>query len=165
MTMRWKINLKSAHVEAIAQGISETLNCFDRRISGQKNDTCINESFDSIGSGQTEPPGDDGAPVVAHQKHLLHLEGVQQRHQVSHDVEDRVAAGRRWSIAVPVPAEVGDDGAIPLRGEVEHLVAPRVPQLWEAVEEEYGRRPFAQLRHVHVDAVDLQFLVHDLIHF
>jgi hypothetical protein len=53
----------------------------------------------------------------------------------------------------PVAAHVGGDGVVSGGGERGELVAPGIPELGEAVEEDDGR-PLARLGQVQVDAVD-----------
>lgn len=72
-------------------------------------------------------------------------------------------------VGVAVAAEVGGDAAVATGGEVEELVAPRVPELGEAMEEEDGGRRRTTIRraglgYVHVDAIDAQSRVLDCFH-
>jgi len=95
----------------------------------------------------------------------LDAERVEQRHDVADDVEGGVGrdVGRRGGAAVA--AEVGRHAAVAPRGQVRHLVAPRVPELREAVQEHNRGVPFgARLRHVHRDAVRLHRPVPDRRH-
>jgi len=92
--------------------------------------------------------------------YLAEAEHVEERDDVADDVEGGVGGdvGRRAGAAVA--AEVGRHAAVAPRGQVLHLVAPRVPELREAVQEYHHRLRArfllaAALRHVHRDAVRL----------
>jgi hypothetical protein len=90
------------------------------------------------------------------------VEGVEERDEVADDVEDGVGGRIRRRGGAAVAPEIGRDAAVAARGEVAHLVAPRVPELREAVHEQHRRRGGvhgAGLRHVHRDAVGLQLPV------
>jgi ribosomal protein S13 len=91
-------------------------------------------------------------------------ERVEQGDDVADDVEGGVGrdVGRRGGAAVA--AEVRRHAAVAPRGQVRHLVAPRVPELREAVQEHHRGRAVAVgagLRHVHRDAVRLHRPVPD----
>jgi hypothetical protein len=93
---------------------------------------------------------------------LREPEVVEERDEVPDDVEDGVG-GRVLRRGGPsVAAEVGRDAAVAARRQVPHLVAPRGPQLREAVHEQHGWRGGgrrAGLGDVHRDAVDLHLPV------
>ena len=76
---------------------------------------------------------------MAHQKHLLNPHFVKHPHQVPHDVQGGVLVGGRRRVGVAVAAEVRGDGSIPGGWEEINLVAPWVPELREAVQEENWR--------------------------
>jgi len=90
-------------------------------------------------------------------RHLCELEVVKERDDVADDVEDGVGGGVGRRGGVAVAAEVGGQRAEPTGVERGHLVAPREPELREAVEEEH-RRPIlgATLGNVDGDAVDVR---------
>lgn len=72
-------------------------------------------------------------------------------------------------VGVAVATEVGGDAAVAKGGEVEELMAPSVPELGEAMEEEDGGRRRTTIRraslgYVHVDAIDAQSRVLDCFH-
>jgi hypothetical protein len=90
------------------------------------------------------------------------VEGVEERDDVADDMEDGVGVRFRRRGGAAVASEVGCHAAVAARGEVAHLVAPRVPELREAVHEQHRRRGGvhgAGLRDVHRDAVGLQLPV------
>ena len=77
---------------------------------------------------------------------------------------DRVIRGGGRGRSVAVAAEIGCNGPETAGGESADLVAPRVPELGEAVDKHHhGAGAF--LRHVHVNAVDGQLSVLDALHF
>ena len=61
------------------------------------------------------------------------VKGVDERDEVADDVEDGIRPDVVGGFGVAVAAEIGGDGAVDTGGEGEDLVAPRVPQLGEAV--------------------------------
>ena len=71
-------------------------------------------------------------------------------------MERGVSGGGGGGRSLAEAAKVGGDGAVAGGSEGGNLVAPRVPELGEAVEEEHDRAG-AFLRHVHGDAVHLHF--------
>ncbi|KAE8701922.1 hypothetical protein F3Y22_tig00110503pilonHSYRG00087 [Hibiscus syriacus] len=97
-------------------------------------------------------PSDDRTLTFPDQEHLFHAKGVEEAHQIPHDVENGVGIrlGRRSGVSVAT--EVGSQAKVAegyLRYE---LVLPRVPELREAVQEEdFGAG--AERCHVHFYAV------------
>ena len=89
---------------------------------------------------------------MTHEEDLAETERVEEGDEVAHDVESGVAGRGGRGVGVAVAAEVGGDGAVAEGGEGEELVAPWVPELWEAVEEE-DWWAFTNLCNVHVYAV------------
>ena len=118
-----------------------------------EDDAHVDQSPNPVGPEQAEVPGNEGAPIVAHEEDPIQTKCVQEGYEVADDVEDGVTGGGGRRVGVAVAAEVGGDGTVAAGGSREHLVAPRVPELREAVEEEH-RRAGARLRNVHVYAVD-----------
>jgi hypothetical protein len=85
------------------------------------------------------------------------LEVVKERDQVADDVEDGVGGGVGGHGRVAVATEVGGQRAEAAGGERGHLVAPREPELREAVDEEDRRRVGgAALGDVEGNAVDVR---------
>jgi len=74
---------------------------------------------------------------MTHQKNLLDSQSVEKPDEVGDDVEDGVWGSVGRSVGVAVAAEVRGDGPVARSGEGQKLVAPRVPELREAVEEQY----------------------------
>jgi hypothetical protein len=90
-------------------------------------------------------------------RHLCELEVVKERDQVADDVEDGVGGGVGGHRRVAVATEVGSQRAEAAGGERGHLVAPREPELREAVDEEDRRRVGgAALGDVEGNAVDVR---------
>lgn len=90
--------------------------------------------------------------------YLGELEGVEEGDEVPDEVEDGVGGVLRRRGGAAVAAEVGRDAAVAARGQVPHLVAPRVPQLREPVHEQHrggGAAARPRLRDVHRDPVRL----------
>lgn len=77
--------------------------------------------------------------VVPHHHHLGEGEVIEEGDEVSDDVEDGVGGGVVGDGGVAVAAEVGGEGAEAAGGEGGHLVAPRQPELREAMDEEHRR--------------------------
>lgn len=98
------------------------------------------------------------------EKNPVQVQRIEQADQIADYVERRVAGRARWRVGVTVAAKVGGDGAVAEVGEVEHLVAPGVPELREAVEEEHGWTG-ADLSYVHVYPVCLDGAVLDFLHW
>jgi hypothetical protein len=103
---------------------------------------------------QAEAPGGERAPVVRGHEHLPLAERVEERHQVADDVQRGVLLGAAVGhVGAAVPAHVGRHGAVPRGGQRRHLVAPGVPRLREAVEQQHRWRAGRPgLRHVHAHA-------------
>jgi len=75
---------------------------------------------------------------MAHQKNSLDSQSVEKPDEVGDDVEGGVRGSVGRGVGVAVAAEVGGDGPVAHGGEGQKLVAPRVPKLREAVEEQYN---------------------------
>jgi hypothetical protein len=90
-------------------------------------------------------------------QHLWEAEVVEERDHVADKMEDGVGLWVGGDGGVAVAAEVGGQRAEAAGGERGHLVAPREPQLREAVDEE-DRRPGggAALGDVEGNAVDVR---------
>ncbi|KAL6981990.1 hypothetical protein U1Q18_023608 [Sarracenia purpurea var. burkii] len=118
----------------------ERLDCGNPR---DEIDTQIDQSLDPIGSEEAQEPRHVGAPVVAHHRHLLSAghDGVEQRNEVVDNLEDgelgEVADGSTGGVAVA--EEIGSHDSVSSCCHVQNLVAPQVPELWEAVDEEDHR--------------------------
>lgn len=80
---------------------------------------------------------------------LAMTEVVEEADEVADEVRDGVGGGAEGGVGVTVATEVGGDGAEAGGGEGGHLVAPGVPRLREAVEEEHQVGALPLLRHVH----------------
>jgi hypothetical protein len=89
---------------------------------------------------------------MAYQEDLVDTQMVEKADEVADDVEHSVGGGGGRRVSVSISAEVGGDAAVAEGREVEKLVAPRVPELREAVEEE-DRRACPYRRYVHVYAI------------
>ena len=129
-----------------------------------KHHTHVYQSFNPIRPKQAELPGHGSAPVVTDKEHLVETEFVKKGDKVADDVEGGVTGGGGRGVGVTVPAEVGGDGSVAEGGESEELVAPRVPELWEAVEEE-DWWALTNLCNVHADAVYFEVSVLNFLHF
>lgn len=70
------------------------------------------------------------------QEDLVDTQMVEKADEVADDVERSVGGGRGRRVSLSKSAEVGGYAAVAEGREVEKLVAPRVPELREAVEEE-----------------------------
>jgi hypothetical protein len=83
-------------------------------------------------------PSKDRTPVVSHHEHLVLVGGygVQERNEITHHVEARVAGGLNRRVRVAVAAEVESHGSVAERGQGYDLVPPRVPELRETMQEE-----------------------------
>ena len=74
---------------------------------------------------------------MAHQKNSLDSQSVDKPDEVGDDVEGGVRGSVGRGVGVAVAAEVRGDGPVARSGEGQKLVAPHVPNLREAVEEQY----------------------------
>ncbi|CAI0423389.1 unnamed protein product, partial [Linum tenue] len=146
-------HLKPAEVVFIAVGSSKGVDEAEGMGLAERRDAEVDHGGDPVGSEPAKVPGHGGSPIVPDQEDLVDLEGVEEADQVADDVEGGVFGRRRGRVGVAVPAEVRGDAAVAEGGEGEELVAPRVPELREAVEEEDGGRPGSDGGHVHVDSV------------
>lgn len=79
-------------------------------------------------------------------------ECVNEGDEVADDVEHGVGGHVGRGVGIAEASEVGGDGAVAAVGEGEDLVAPRVPEFREAMEEE-DYRALPLLGYVHVDAI------------
>ena len=89
---------------------------------------------------------------MSHHEHLIGADGVQHSDDVAKDVKVSVAGDVGGGVGVAVAPEVGSHGSVAERGEGVELVAPGVPKLGEAMEEE-NDWTFSFLREVNVDSV------------
>ena len=96
------------------------------------------ESFHPVGMGAGEGPGDDPTPVMADEHDTFVGQPVGQLGDIpadgSHAVLYDLGELRRRVVA----AQVGGDGGV-VPAEFGQLVAPLVPALGEAVEEQHQR--------------------------
>lgn len=96
---------------------------------------------------------------------LALAEDVEEGDEVADDVEDGVGCVVGRGVGVAVATEVGCHAAVAVAGEGEDLVAPGVPELREAMEEEDRRRVgWPGLGDVHGDAIDGHRPVLDAFH-
>lgn len=157
--------LDPADVVVVAEERPEAVDGLPRGAAGRVGDAERDERAHPVGPEQAEAPGHERAPVVRRHEHLALAERVEERHQVPHHVQRGVLRGRivvvvvaprRRRVGAAVPAQVRRHGAVPGRGQRPHLVAPGVPQLREAVQQQHrGRaccRCRAGLRHVQAHA-------------
>ncbi|KAK2965189.1 hypothetical protein RJ640_019944 [Escallonia rubra] len=85
---------------------------FIQKMSGLEHNAHVNQRLDPVGPEQAEVPRDYRPPVMTHQEHLLQPQRIEEPHQVSDDVERRVAGVRRRGVCVAVAPEVGSDGTV-----------------------------------------------------
>jgi hypothetical protein len=164
-----RCHLDPADVVVVAEERPEAVDGLPRGAAGRVGDAERDERAHPVGPEQAEAPGHERAPVVRRHEHLALAERVEERHQVPHHVQRGVlrgrivvvvAAPRRRRVGAAVPAQVRRHGAVPGRGQRPHLVAPGVPQLREAVQQQHRgrasccccRRRAAGLRHVQAHA-------------
>ncbi|KAL5983713.1 hypothetical protein ACLOJK_017804 [Asimina triloba] len=129
----------------------------------------------SGGSFQRIDRYDEGSGVVEMRENLinvLHLylilcEEIKKGKEIANEVENGVAGWRRRGIGVAVAAHVRRDGSVASSCEGVDLVPPRIPQLWEAMEEQDNGAPFfAFLRHVQPYTIHRYRLMLDaVLHF
>ena len=108
-------------------------------------------------------PDHHGAPVVPYEGGRVVAEVVEQAVEIAGELVRPVVGDLGRVRAAAVAAQVGGVGAIARVGQRAELVAPRVPELREAVAE-HDRRPVdgARRRHVQIDPVGRHLLVRHL---
>lgn len=62
---------------------------------------------------------------------------IKEADDVTDDVENGVGRGRERRVGITIASQIGCDGMIAVVSQVRDLVAPREPELREAVKEEY----------------------------
>lgn len=157
--------MKSADVVIVSKESPHGFNGLHGRIARAERHGDIDKRLHQVGAEHAEIPPNNGAPIMSHQEDFLisRAKGLNERYEVSDDVEAGVARGVGGGVRLAVAAEIRRHGAVAQGGEELHLVAPGVPQLREAVQEEdHGALPF--LRHVHVDPVNVHGFVLDAFH-
>ncbi|KAL4570339.1 hypothetical protein LXL04_025991 [Taraxacum kok-saghyz] len=94
---------------------------------------CGTEIFDNF---PIRAPSNQSAPVMPNNKHLICTNGVDECDEVADDVKcsklGRIVDGCAGSVSVAT--EVRGDCTVPVGGEVDDLMAPRVPELRETVD-------------------------------
>ena len=128
-----------------------------RRRTARRGRVHADDAEDPVGVEARHRPHRRPAPVVAAEEGPLDVEGVKQPHEVGAQVGNGVAGDVLGPVGQPVAAHIGRDGPQPRRRIRAQLVAPRVRQLGEAVDE-HDRQTLAPLVHRHADAVG----VHEL---
>jgi hypothetical protein len=108
--------------------------------------------LDAMRSEQRHLPGDDAAPVVSDHDRLLDAERVEQAGEIADQMVNRVCVHRLRSVGVAIAALVRRNGVKSGLRQRPQLMPPRVPELGEAVTEQY-REALSRLRDVHGDAV------------
>lgn len=132
-------NLKPANIVIITKQSLETLNRLSGGVPGTESDAQVDQGLDPIRPEQAEVPGNDSPPVMPHQEHVVDTQMIKQTDEVADDAVGRIGR-RRWrGIGVSVATEIGGDGTVSKTREREKLVAPRVPELWEPMEEQNHR--------------------------
>lgn len=131
------IYLKPADIIIITEQSPHGLNGLSGRVPGSKHDTHVDQGLYTVGPQQAEIPGHGSSPIMAHHEHFVHGQRIEESDEVADDVEGGVGRRRGRRVGVAVAAEVRCDGAVAEGGEGEKLVAPRIPKLREAVDEEY----------------------------
>lgn len=85
---------------------------------------------------------------------LFSVEGVEEADEIAEEMEDRIGEGIGGRIGVSVPSHVGRYHVVAVVGDSDHLVPPREPELWKAMEQNNQRsRRWPDLCHVHLDAI------------
>ena len=112
---------------------------------------------------ESELPSQVAAPVVADDDGLLNLKRAEQRRQIAGQRFDVVGLDRLRRAAAAETAQVGRDRAPPRLRDRLHLMAPRIPKLREAVEQQHGLA-LAALGYVQFDLAELNLLVRDCGH-
>lgn len=161
-----KSYLESANVEIITKLIPQELNGISGWISRSERDAQRNKSLDSFRAEQSECPGDSSPPIVADQENTIDGEIVEKAEEVADDVEDGVGGKEDGGIGVAIATKVGSKDTVAKVGEELELVAPRVPELGEAVEEENGGAGScsADGSDVHIYAIGEDGSVLDVVH-
>lgn len=138
--MSFMINyLKSTKVVIIPKSKPHGFHNISPWIPLSKRHAQIHQRLHPIRPKQTQVPRNNRTPIMSHNKHLLLAwrHHVQQRHQVPYNVNYVKLGGvvGRGSCCIAIPAEIGCHCPISAGSEEQDLVAPGVPQLWEAVKE------------------------------
>ena len=139
------------------RGICRGLESRCRRITAGWGTLRIAEARDPLGVREGEPPGDDGAPVVAHDRRRARAPAASSRpDHVGRQRLDAVGGDALRLVARVVAALVGHDHAEAGLGQGADLLAPAVPELGEAVQQD-DRRPARRpgLDDVQADSVRL----------
>ena len=96
--------------------------------------------FQPLGVRPGHPPGHGGAPIVPDQDHLFVTQGIDQPDDIGRqECLTRYERDPGWLFAQVVAALVRGDHPVTGRGKERDLVAPAVPELGKAVQEEDGR--------------------------
>ena len=128
-------------------------------------DAHVVDGRDPLGVEAPHLPHDHGAPVVPGERRLVVAVVVEQSAQVRRQLVRPVGGHLGGGRAAAVAAQVGGEGAVPGVAQRAELVAPRVPELGEAVAEDHRRAIVrAGGRDVELHAVGLDLFVRDLSH-
>jgi hypothetical protein len=109
---------------------------------------------DQVGPHQGGLPGDGCAPVVTDDHGRALAQRVDQADDVTDEVVNRVVVDAFRLVGLPVAPLVGRHHVVAGVGEGGDLVAPGVPRLRPAVQQQH-ERSFAAFGNVHPDAVGL----------
>src|SRR5204862_1676659 len=100
------------------------------------------------------------APVVTDDARTLCADVVEQAGDVAAELDDVVGVRIGWRARAAVAAHVRREYVVPRAGQRFDLVAPRVPELREPVDQD-DRLPLPRLRDVQLDAVRADLAVAD----
>ena len=128
-------------------------------------DAHVVERRDALGMEPPHLPHHHGPPVVAHEGGAVVAVVIEEAGEVAGELVRPVVGDRGRVRAPAVAAQVGGVGAVARVGQRVELMAPRVPELGEAMAEDDGRpvgRPGH--RHVQLDPVRRHLFVRHLSH-
>lgn len=132
--------LKSGHVVILPICICQHLDHVSFWVSGKKRHTQVYQGFDSFRSKHTQMPSNECTPIMTHNKRLFTFTsyGIKKPNQVAYQMVDgELGVVIHWCThCVTIATEVWCHSSVAMICKIQNLVAPGVPQLREAMEEQ-----------------------------
>nr|GMD09417.1 probable pectinesterase/pectinesterase inhibitor 58 [Ipomoea batatas] len=115
----------------------------------------IDKRLHQVRAEHAEIPSNNGAPIMSHQEHFIDPKGLNERYEVSHDVEAGVGRGVGRGVRLAVAAEIRRHGAVAQGGQELQLVAPQTLACKEALSWLKDREVLSWLKNCGVPSVEL----------
>lgn len=100
------IYLEPANIVIITKQGPQTIDRLSLWVPGTEGHTHVDQGLHPVRPEQAEPPGNDGAPVMADQEDSVNTQIVKEANEVTNYVQGRVGGRGRWCVGVTEASEV-----------------------------------------------------------